>query len=147
MNKLILIVTCSLFPLALFAQPAKPIDYSGKYSNQIKTAPLELELKHLQADHYQASLATSAPIQYNPTGSCAGALEGQVDIHPAKASLLKIDNESFLADEPESPSNRRYCQVELKFLSPTKVEITELEGCTSYHGASCDFNGVVKRHP
>lgn len=142
MNKICITAAVCLITSPLWAQAVRSVDYSGHYSNNSRQAPREADLEHIRANRYRVSLTTSAPVDYNPSGSCAGAISGEMAI-TAHTGNLRVRNESFIEDEAESRWNQQYCHIKLEFLAPNTIEIIESGGCSDYHGAACDFNGVV----
>jgi hypothetical protein len=103
--------------------------------------PLTANLKHLSGNRYSIALSTVVPMT-NDRGGCAGSLEGEIDIDGNSATLA-VPNEGFIAQEQESAMNKRFCEVNLHFYDQYKLELKEVSGCTYYHGAACEFSGVV----
>jgi len=116
--------------------------YEGNYSNNNTAATLDAHLVRKAKDRYSISLSTNVPMKEGQPG-CAGGIEGEITIK-GKVTTLAIANEGFNAKAKESVQNKRYCEINIKFLDEYTMELQEVGGCLHYHGASCDFNGVVE---
>jgi hypothetical protein len=103
--------------------------------------PLTADLTHLSGNRYSITLSTVVPRKHD-RGGCAGSLEGELTIDGNRATLA-VPNEGFIAQEKDSTMNKQFCKVNLHFHDKYKLELKELSGCSYYHGAACEFSGVV----
>lgn len=132
-------MTLALATTAALAQGPAPRE--GLYSNN-KPNELTARLTHQSGDTYDIALSTTVPLTSERPG-CGGSLEGQATLS-GKTSTLRVANEGFIAQEPESLQNARFCEITMTFLDPYTLQLEEVGGCSYYHGAACSFTGVVE---
>lgn len=130
--------------LALMIIPAlaqsEETNRAGRYESEGGQS-LTADMTHLSGNRYSVELSTTVPINDKAPG-CGGSLKGEFTIE-ADAGTLSIPNEGFIASEAESALNSKLCKVNFKFSDRYTLQIEEGSGCTSYHGASCSFDGAL----
>jgi hypothetical protein len=113
--------------------PTPTPDVSGEFTNEFGT----LGIDHLGVKGFSFDINIG-------TGRCTGTVSGKARwLKNGVAVYRVIPDESEYAN-PESSYYQKTCQLTFK-LSEVKVDVSQTQGCTYFHGAECAFNGSYRR--
>ncbi|KKC39440.1 hypothetical protein WH87_04310 [Devosia epidermidihirudinis] len=130
--------------LCVSAAPAFAQDFDvleGFYSGTSQGSELTATLTHVENGVYSAALSTTVPMK-NDVPGCGGSIEGEVVIRD-NVGLLTAPNELYDATSTLPAFKAEQCQIKLEFDGEYGLVVTEEEGCSYYHGASCSFSGEL----
>lgn len=134
-----LVAVAALVALPVVAQTTP--SFQGLWSSEGRGQELSLELTHVRGSQYNASINVVVPISEEYRG-CGGGISGVVELG-RQGGVLRVANESY---DPASaiPGDRhQFCEVRLTPKPGREMELEEQNGCLDFHGASCEFSGVV----
>ena len=109
--------------------------WGGRYDLKADGAEGEVEIAPIKgsADRYRVSFAIAAP------NGCMGGVEGAaVETKPGALTFTGPPTEDY-------DGTPRNCAIELSRKSGRSISVDEIDGCTNWHGAACDFNGTMTR--
>jgi len=127
--------------VAATAGASEPASYAGFYTNN-RIYEITADLTVKSGNTYDVALSTTLPMEGDRPG-CGGSIAGEITV-TGQSTTMKVANEGFFANEPESLANARFCEIRMTFLDAWTIKIEEVGGCGYYHGAACSFDAVVE---
>jgi hypothetical protein len=112
--------------------PSPTPDLTGIYTSQLG----QVEIKpHVNGFSFALNVGTSR---------CEGAISGKAKWSKGSNAVYRVPLEKEVYEDPSSFYYQKTCQLIFRF-SENQVKVTQSDGCTYYHGAECDFNGIYHR--